>query len=74
MENGHSNGWGGALFTEKIFADRKTFFLDLKENDRGMFIKITEEVSGHRDTIIVPIDAAREFQDALSRIIEHAVE
>ena len=42
------------LYTEKIFADRKIFFVDLKSNDRGKFLKITEDVRGRRDTIMVP--------------------
>ena len=46
------------LHTEKILADRKTFFLDLKENARGMVVKITEDVSGNRDTIMVPAEPA----------------
>ena len=40
------------LYTEKIFADRKIFFVDLKSNDRGKFLKITEDVRGRRDTIM----------------------
>jgi len=43
------------LHTEKILADRKIFFLDLKENSRGRVIKITEDVGGNRDTIMVPV-------------------
>ncbi|MAT30504.1 MAG: RNA-binding protein, partial [Roseibacillus sp.] len=44
------------LHTEKILADRKVFFLDLKENARGKVVKITEDVSGNRDTIMVPAE------------------
>jgi hypothetical protein len=49
--------------------DRKIFFLDLKENDRGRFIKITEDVRGRRDTIMLPMEQAEEFADALQRIL-----
>ena len=59
-----------ALHSEKIVTDRKIFFLDLKENDRGRFIKITEDVRGRRDTIMVPIEVASDFVDALDRILE----
>ena len=58
------------IHTEKILADRKIFFLDLKENDRGQFVKITEDVRGRRDTIMLPVEAADEFLDALQRILE----
>ena len=59
-----------ALHSEKIQTERKTFFLDLKENDRGRFIKITEDVRGRRDTIMVPIEVVNEIMDALENIIE----
>ncbi len=60
------------LYTEKILSDRKIFFLDLKENARGRFIKITEDVRGRRDTIILPLEALEDFRDALGRISEEA--
>lgn len=56
------------LHTEKILADRKTFFLDLKENSRGKVIKITEDVSGNRDTIMVPYEVLGDFIAALTDI------
>ncbi len=56
------------LHTEKILADRKTFYLDLKENARGKVVKITEDVSGNRDTIMVPAEILGDFIDALSDI------
>lgn len=56
------------LHTEKILADRKTFYLDLKENARGKVIKITEEVSGNRDTIMIPAEVLGDFIDALTDI------
>lgn len=56
------------LHTEKIIADRKVFFLDLKKNARGKVVKITEDVSGNRDTIMVPADILGDFIAALSDI------
>jgi PurA ssDNA and RNA-binding protein len=58
------------LHSEKIVGERKIFFLDLKENDRGRFIKITEDVRGRRDTIMLPMEHAEEFLDALQRILQ----
>ena len=58
------------LHSEKLMTERKTFFLDLKENDRGRFIKITEDVRGRRDTIMVPIEILQDFSEALDRISE----
>ncbi len=56
------------IHTEKILADRKIFFLDLKENDRGQFVKITEDVRGRRDTIMVPVEFLDDFIGALEDI------
>jgi hypothetical protein len=58
------------LASEKIQVERKIFFLDLKENQRGRFLKITEDVSGRRDTIMLPASAFQEFAEALTRILE----
>ena len=62
------------LYTEKIVSDRKIFFLDLKENNRGRFVKITEDVRGRRDTIILPIEALDEFAEAIDRVAQEAKE
>ena len=56
------------LHTEKILADRKVFFLDLKENQRGKVVKITEDVAGNRDTIMVPAEILGDFIAALQDI------
>lgn len=54
---------------EKVSAERKIFFLDLKENQRGRFLKITEDVGGRRDTIMLPAEAFKDFAEALERLI-----
>jgi len=56
------------LASEQFMADRKRFYLDLKENTRGRFFKITEDVGGRRDTIMLPADCAQEFMEALIRL------
>ncbi len=56
------------LHTEKILADRKVFFLDLKQNNRGKVVKITEDVGGNRDTIMVPAEILGDFIAALTDI------
>ncbi|MDX1680315.1 MAG: RNA-binding protein [Akkermansiaceae bacterium] len=56
------------LHTEKILADRKVFYLDLKRNARGMVVKITEDVNGNRDTIMVPAEILGDFVAALTDI------
>ena len=58
------------LASERIEIDRKVFFLDLRENQRGRFLKITEDVNGRRDTIILPAAAFEEFAAAFARVTE----
>jgi len=58
------------IASEKILSERKVFFLDLKENQRGRFLKITEDVNGRRNTILLPVEAFREFLEALGRLVE----
>ena len=59
------------IATEKVTMDRKVFFLDLKENQRGRFMKITEDVGGRRDTIMLPAGAFKDFLEALQRLVEY---
>ncbi len=58
------------IASEKIPVERKIFFIDLKENQRGRFLKITEDVDGRRNTIMLPAAAFRDFTEALARLIE----
>lgn len=55
---------------EKIEFERKSFFLDLKENNRGRFLRITEDVGGRRNNIMLPAPAFKEFLEALQRLVE----
>lgn len=57
------------LATEKIEVEYKTFFLDLQENHRGRFLRITEDAGGRRETILVPIENTQEFSETVKRII-----
>jgi hypothetical protein len=59
------------IASEKVTIDRKVFFLDLKENQRGRFMKITEDVGGRRDTVMLPAAAFREFLEALQRLVDY---
>ena len=49
------------LRSEKIQIERKSFQFTLKENPRGRFLRITEDVGGRRDTIIIPAPGLEDF-------------
>jgi len=57
------------LKTEKIQIERKTFVFALKENPRGRFLRITEDVSGRRDTIIIPAPGLEDFRKILDDMV-----
>jgi hypothetical protein len=59
-----------SIASDRIQIERKEFYFDLKENQRGILLRITEEVRGHRDTIIVPATGLREFSEVLNKMID----
>jgi len=59
------------LKSDKIQIERKTFLFSLRENPRGRFLRITEDVGGRRDTIIIPAPGLEDFKkiiDEMARI------
>jgi len=54
--------------------ERKTFVFALKENSRGRFLRITEDVGGRRDTIIIPAPGLEDFKKLLDDMIKVANE
>jgi hypothetical protein len=62
------------LRTEKIQIERKTFVLTLKENPRGRFLRITEDVGGRRDAIIIPAPGLADFLKVLDEMVRAADE
>ena len=62
------------LKTLKIQIERKTFVLALKENSRGRFLRITEDVGGRRDTVIIPAPGLEEFRKLLDEMVKASAE
>ena len=58
------------LFREQVQIERKTFSLDLKENARGRFLKITEDVGGRRDTVIIPATGLGQIRDIIDKAVK----
>ncbi|XP_061589211.1 purine-rich element-binding protein gamma-like [Cololabis saira] len=69
------------LKSELIEKDNRKYFLDLKENRRGRFLRIRQTISkGHgtmgyygpgiEQTIVLPAQGLIEFRDALSQLID----
>jgi len=58
------------LKSEKVQIERKTFVFTLKENPRGRFLRITEDVGGRRDTIIIPATGLEGFKKLLDEMLK----
>ncbi len=50
--------------------ERKTFVFTLKENPRGRFLRITEDVGGRRDSIIIPSPGLEDFKKLLDEMVK----
>lgn len=62
------------LRSDKIQIERKTFVFALKENPRGRFLRITEDVGGRRDTIIVPSTGLDDFKKLVDEMVKASAE
>jgi hypothetical protein len=54
---------------KQLQIERKHFHVELRENDRGKFLRITEEAHGRRNTIIVPSTGVDDFTAAISEVL-----
>src|SRR4051812_27530365 len=84
--HGHGGGGGGGyggpkqpvvedtLRSDKIQIERKTFVFTLKENPRGRFLRITEDVNGRRDTIIIPATGLEDFKRVFDEMTRASAE
>ena len=62
------------LKTEQIQIERKLFTFTLKENPRGRFLRITEDVGGRRDTIIIPAPGLEDFKKIIDAMVQTSSE
>lgn len=54
---------------KELQIERKHFYVEFRENDRGKFLRITEEAHGRRNTIIVPSTGLEEFTAAIDDVL-----
>ena len=68
--SGGASGADTQLQNQSLKVERKHFTFDLRENPRGRFLRIIEEVNGRRDAIIIPLTGIEDFRDQLNEIIK----
>jgi hypothetical protein len=56
--------------SDRIQVERKVFTVSLRENPRGRFLRITEDVAGRRDNIIIPAPGLEEFAKLLAEFAQ----
>ncbi len=60
------------LYSEKISAKFRTFFIDLKESSNGKFVKISEKSrGGQKSTIMFDAEDIDSMIEALQKVKEH---
>jgi hypothetical protein len=62
------------LESRELQVERKHFFIEYRENERGRFLRITEEAHGRRNTVIIPSTGLEEFERALDEVLSVAPE
>jgi hypothetical protein len=62
------------LKSGQVQIERKTFVFTLKENIRGRLLRITEDLGGRRNSIIVPSTGLEEFKKLLEEMIKASEE
>lgn len=62
----------GKLKSEMMIKDNRRYYLDLKENARGRFLRVSQTIArgGPRSQIAIPAQGMIEFRDALTDLLE----
>jgi len=62
----------GKLKSEMMVKDNRRYYLDLKENSRGRFLRVSQTIArgGPRSQIAIPAQGMIEFRDALTDLLE----
>lgn len=63
-----------SLKSAEVQIERKFFIFSLKENPRGRLLRITEEIGGRHNSIIIPATGLAEFKKLLDEMIQASEE
>jgi hypothetical protein len=58
------------LKSGEVQIERKHFIFALKENPRGRLLRITEDIAGRYNSIIIPATGLHEFKQMLAEMIK----
>jgi len=60
------------IASQELQVERKHYFIEFRENERGRFLRITEEAHGRRNTVIVPSTGLNDFTSAIDTVVTAA--
>ena len=63
-----------SLKSGQVQIERKNFIFSLKENPRGRLLRITEDIAGRYNSIIIPATGLNEFKKLLEDMIKASEE
>ena len=63
-----------SLKSGQVQIERKNFIFSLKENPRGRLLRITEDIAGRHNSIIIPATGLQEFRKVLDEMIKASEE
>lgn len=64
------------ICSREVQVERKRFCIEFCENERGQFLRITEESHGRRNHVIVPSTGLSDFATCVEQVVaavEHRV-
>ena len=71
FDNQSNSGSGEAtLAARQVQIEQKMFHLSLKENRRGRYLRISEQIANRRNSVIVPASGLGELKRALEELIQ----
>jgi hypothetical protein len=69
VESAPSEEMDNIIEARELQIERKHFYVELRENERGKFLRITEEAHGRRNSIIVPSTGVDDFTATIAEVL-----
>jgi PurA-like ssDNA and RNA-binding protein len=69
VESAASGKMDNIIEARELQIERKHFYVELRENERGRFLRITEEAHGRRNSIIVPSTGVDDFTATIAEVL-----
>ena len=58
------------LYSKQFQVENKMFYVDLKQNPNGMYLKISEKSGGRRHNVFLPAPGLHELKSAIEEALK----